>query len=149
MTDELFYTVIACVAALCGAVVGRIFALEAPDRATAVFAAAYSGTGAGLVSGPPLAFLLALAVKLWAGDLGIAGLIEAVEATGPALLWGPVGGAAGGLLIGLLVVPFKRRPPEPSPAPLATLNADGPLFEKDDSATVGAGEPALRTRNEQ
>lgn len=115
MTEELFLTVVVCVAALCGAVVGRIFALEAPDRATAVFASAYCGAGAGLVSGPPLAFLLALAVKLWARDLGIAGLIDAVEATGPALLWGPAGGAAGGLLVGLLVAPFKRRPPEPSP----------------------------------
>src|SRR5262245_2113061 len=115
MTDELFYTVIACVAALCGALVGRIFAVETPDRATAVFAAAYSGAGAGLVSGPPLAFLLALTVNLWARGLGVAGVIGAVEATGPALLWGPAGGVAGGLVIGLLVARFKRRPSEPSP----------------------------------
>jgi hypothetical protein len=115
MTDELFYAVVAAAAGLCGALVGRIFAVEAPDRVTAVLAAAYCGAGAGLVSGPPLAFLLVLAVKLWARDLGLAGLIQALEATGLALLWGPAGGAVGGLLIGLLVAPFKGRPPEPTP----------------------------------
>jgi len=111
MTEELFFTLVICVAALCGAIVGRTIALEASDRPTAVFAAAYCGAGAGLVSGPPFAFLLAVIVKLWSADIGISSLIEAVEATGPALLWGIEGGALGGLVLGILVAMLKRRVP--------------------------------------
>ena len=56
MTEELFVASIAGVAAPCGAIVGRIFAVEAPDRRTAVLAAGYCGAGAGLVSAIPFAF---------------------------------------------------------------------------------------------
>lgn len=111
MTEDLLYPVLMGAAALWGAIVGRIIASEAEDRATAVFAAAYCGAGAGLVSGPPLAFLLSLILKWWSGELGVSGLVEAVESTGPALLWGPVGGAAGGLVLGIAVAIFKRRMP--------------------------------------
>lgn len=111
MTGDLFNTVVMGMAALFGALVGRIIASEAEDRATAIFAGAYCGAGAGLMSGPPLAFALALIVKLWRGELGFSGLVEAVETTGPALLWGPAGGAAGGLVLGIIVALFKRRMP--------------------------------------
>jgi hypothetical protein len=108
MTEEHFYTLVMGVAALFGAVVGRIIALEAEDRRTAVLAAGYCGAGAGLVSAVPSAFLLALVVKLWSAELSAAGLIDAVEATGPALLWGPAGGAAGGLALGIVVAVSRR-----------------------------------------
>jgi len=111
MTENLFFLLVVGVAALCGAIVGRIIALEAQDRPTAVFAAAYCGAGAGLVTGPPFAFLLALIAKLWGVDIGISSLIDAIEATGPALLWGPAGGAAGGLVLGIVVAILRRHAP--------------------------------------
>lgn len=111
MTEDLFFTLVVGVAALSGAIVGRIMALEAQDRPTAVFAAAYCGAGAGLMSGPPFAFLLTLIARLWGSQIGITSLIDAMEATGPALLWGPAGGAAGGLVIGILIAMLRRRAP--------------------------------------
>ena len=111
MTEELFVASIAGVAALCGAIVGRIFAVEAPDRRTAVLAAGYCGAGAGLVSAVPFAFLLVLVAKWWTSNLGLAALFEAVEAVGAGLLWGVAGGAGGGLLVGIVVALFKRSPP--------------------------------------
>ena len=111
MTDELVFTSVMCVAAVCGAIAGRIFALEAENRRTAVFAAAYCGAGAGLVSAPPLAFTLMLIARLWSSQPWTSALFDAAEATGAAMLWGIAGGAAGGLLLGVLVAAFKTHPP--------------------------------------
>jgi len=111
MTEELFIASVVGVAALCGAIVGRIFAVEAPDRRTAVFAAAYCGAGAGLISSIPTPFLLVLIARWWTSAFGVAALINAVEAIGSALLWGAAGGAGGGLLVGMAVALFKRRTP--------------------------------------
>jgi hypothetical protein len=103
MTEDMYLVLVMSFAALCGAFVGRVFASEAENRRTAVLAAAYMGAGAGLVGAPPFAFLLTFVVHSWRSGLGIAPLIDAIEATGVGLLWGPVGGAAGGLLLGILV----------------------------------------------
>ena len=111
MTEQLFITAVAGVAALCGAIVGRIFAIEAPDRRTAVLAAAYCGAGAGLVGSVPFAFLLVLIVNWATTRSGLAALLKAGEAIGPGLLWGVVGGACGGLLVGIVVALFKRATP--------------------------------------
>jgi hypothetical protein len=112
MTDELAFRLAIGIAVVCGALTGRIFALEAEDRRTAILAAAYCGAGAGLLGGPVFSFLLVLIAKLLdAGTGGIAALGEAAEAIGPALLWGPAAGAAGGLVIGALVALFKRYAP--------------------------------------
>jgi hypothetical protein len=111
MTEELFIASIAGVAALCGAIVGRIFAVEAPDRRTAVLAAGYCGAGAGLVSAIPFAFILVLVAKWWTSKFGFAALVAAVEAVGAGLVWGVAGGAGGGLLVGIVVALLKRRPP--------------------------------------
>jgi hypothetical protein len=112
MTDDLTFALTIGVAAVCGGATGRVFALEAEDRRTAVLAAAYCGAGAGILSAPLFAFVLALIAKaLDAETDGISALASAAEAVGPALLWGGVGGAGGGLLVGLVIAPFKRRAP--------------------------------------
>jgi hypothetical protein len=112
MMDDLAFNVAIGLAAVCGALAGRIFALEAEDRRTAVLAAAYCGAGGGLLTGPVLAFVLTLIARLVSAEAGIlAALGEAAEATGPALLWGPAAGAAGGLAIGAVVAIFKSYAP--------------------------------------
>jgi hypothetical protein len=112
MTPELAFTVAIGIAALCGAATGRIFALEAEDRRTAVLAAAYCGTGAGTLSAPLFAFVLVLLARVLDGQTGaVSALARAAEATGPALLWGAAAGAGGGLLTGALIALFKRFAP--------------------------------------
>src|SRR5215470_16382736 len=112
MTNELAFTLTVGFAAAAGVLTGRTFALEAEDRRTAVLAAAYCGAGAGLLGGPVVAFVLVSVAKLVDAQDGLAvALARGAEATGPALLWGPAGGAAGGLVIGVLVALFKRYAP--------------------------------------
>jgi hypothetical protein len=109
MTDELAFNLAIGSAAVCGGLAGRIFALEAEDRRTAILAAAYCGAGAGLLGGPVFAFALVLTARLLDAGTGVvAALGDAAEAAGPALLWGPAAGAAGGFVIGALVALFKR-----------------------------------------
>jgi len=108
MTEQLFIASVAGLTALCGAIVGRIFAVEAPDRRTAILAAAYCGAGAGLVASVPFAFLLVLIVKWATTHTGFAALLDAAEAIGPGLLWGLAGGAGGGVAVGVVVALFKR-----------------------------------------
>ena len=93
--------------ALWGLVVGRAFALEADNRITAVLAPAYCGAGAGLVSGPPFALMFILVAQLSKPETTLAVLLGALEAAGAAVLWGPLGGAAGGLFVGILVAALK------------------------------------------
>jgi hypothetical protein len=119
MTAELFIAAVAGVGALLGAIAGRAFAVEAPSRITAVFAAAYCGAGAGLVSAMLFPFLLVLVVNSWSSGFGAGTLAEAVEAIWRGAFWSVAGGAAGGFLIGILVAPFKRRKPS-AQAPLRT-----------------------------
>jgi hypothetical protein len=108
MTENVLLTCVMGLAAACGAIVGRVFASEAPDRPTAVFAAAYCGAGAGLVAGPPLALVLTLIVELWRSPFGLSILIDALEAAGAALFWGIAGGLVGGLTLGILVAALKK-----------------------------------------
>jgi hypothetical protein len=112
MTNELAFALTIGIAAVSGALAGRIFALEAEDRRTAVLAAAYCGAGAGLLGGPVVAFVAVVITRLLDAPGGLANaLARGAEATGPALLWGPAGGAAGGLAIGVLVALVKRYVP--------------------------------------
>jgi hypothetical protein len=112
MTDALAFALTTGFAAVCGAATGRIFALEAENRRTAVLAAGYCGAGAGLLAGPVIAFVLVSIARLLDASGGVAAaLARGAEATGPALLWGPAGGAAGGLAVGILVVLVKSFTP--------------------------------------
>jgi len=108
MTEDVYFTLLISFAVACGAFVGRIIASEAQDRPTAVLAGAYCGAGAGLVGTPPFAFVITLIAQSWSSQFGISALIDAIEATGMALLWGIAGGAAGGLVLGILVAAFKK-----------------------------------------
>jgi hypothetical protein len=111
MTEEIAFNLAIGIAAVCGALAGRIFAVEAEDRRTAVLAAAYCGGGAGLVSGPAFAFLLVLIAAILDGQSAASVLARAGQATGPALLWGIAAGAGGGFAVGALVAIFKRSAP--------------------------------------
>jgi hypothetical protein len=108
LTEELAFALAIGVACVCGAATGRIFALEAEDRRTAILAAAYCGAGAGILSAPLFGFALVLIAEAWHRQSITSALARAAEATGPALLWGAAGGAAGGLVVGILVALFKR-----------------------------------------
>jgi hypothetical protein len=111
MSDDLAFALTIGVAAVCGALTGRIFALEGEDRRTSILAAAYCGAGAGILGAPLFAFLLALADGLLNQATVASALAGAAAATGPALLWGAAAGAAGGLAVGVLVALFKRYAP--------------------------------------
>jgi hypothetical protein len=112
-TDEIAFLLAIAVATLCGAVTGRVFALEGENRHTSILAAAYCGAGAGLLSASLVAFIVVLTATL----LGPAGLftdlVSAGTAIGPALLWGAASGAGAGLVVGILVASFKRYAPRP------------------------------------
>jgi hypothetical protein len=108
MTEDLAFALAMGVAAVCGAVTGRIFALEADDRRTSILAAAYCGAGAGLMSGPVFAFVLVLVADLLRGQAIAPALSGAAQMTGPALLWGIAAGAAGGCVAGVAVALVKR-----------------------------------------
>jgi len=91
-------------AAVWGLIAGRPIAIEGEDRRTAILAAGYVGAGTGLLSGPVAALLLILVAWWSPSGATTTVLFETVEDFGNGLLWGPIGGAAGGLLIGLVVV---------------------------------------------
>jgi len=52
-----------------------------------------------------------LIARLWSSYPWSSALFDAAEATGAAMLWGTAGGAAGGLLLGVLIAAFKTQPP--------------------------------------
>jgi hypothetical protein len=100
------------VAAICGAATGRPFAIEGENRRASILAAAYCGAGAGLLSSTLITFVVVLIAAALHPEKGAgAAVLNAGEAVGPALLWGIVSGAGGGLLVGLLVALFKRYTP--------------------------------------
>jgi len=113
MTEQIYFSLLAAFAALCGALVARIISYETRGRFAAALAGGYCGAGAGLAAAPPFAFLLTLLTggswsTSWNLESILAVLAAAVETTGLALLWGLVGGAAGGILIGTVVAMFKK-----------------------------------------
>jgi hypothetical protein len=113
MTEQLYFSLLAAFAAICGALVARIISYETRGRVAAALAGGYCGAGAGLAAAPPFAFLLTLLTGgSWSTSWNIESILSvlsaAVETTGLALLWGLVGGAAGGILIGTAVALFKK-----------------------------------------
>jgi hypothetical protein len=107
MPIEVIYAIVVTVAAVFGAIAGRVFAVEAENAVTAVFAASYVGAGAGLVSALPLSSLLILVAALWTSPHDFSSVFDALDVTGTAVLLGIASGAAGGFLISLAVGAFK------------------------------------------
>jgi hypothetical protein len=106
MTEEFIYALVASVAAVFGALAGRVLAVEAQDGPTGIFAATYVGAGVGLVSALPLGSLLTFGAQLW-GSQEVATIFDALDATGRAVMLGTASGAAGGLVIGVAVAAVK------------------------------------------
>ena len=107
MTEVLIYEVVASFAAVFGAIAGRVFAVEAQDRPTAIFAGTYIGAGAGLLTALPMGSVLALAAQLL--NSGSSTWFDALDVAGRSLLWGTASGAAAGLAISLIVAALKTR----------------------------------------
>jgi hypothetical protein len=106
MTEEFIYALVASLAAVFGALAGRVLAVEGQDGPTAVFAATYVGAGVGLVSALPLGSLLSLGAHLW-GSGEVATIFDALDATGMAVMLGIASGATGGLVVGIAVAAIK------------------------------------------
>jgi hypothetical protein len=104
MSEGAIYVVVAAVAVLFGAIAGRVFAVEAQDRRTALFAATYVGAGVGAVTALPIGSVLTVIMKLLHSERDLSTLLDALDVTGTAVMWGIASGAAGGLMIGLIVV---------------------------------------------
>lgn len=104
MSENSIPMVAAIVAGLFGVIAGRVFAVEAQNRFAALFAAAYIGAGVGLVTALPIGSLLTVIVKLLNSERDLSTLFDALEMTGTAVMWGTGSGAAGGLMVGLMVV---------------------------------------------
>ena len=106
MTEVLIYQAVASVAAVFAAIAGRVFAVEAQDRRTAIFAGTYIGAGVGLLTALPMGSVLALAAQLLNPN---STWFDALDVAGRSLLWGTASGAAGGLAISLIVAGLKTR----------------------------------------
>ena len=109
MTAATYLALVAAFGALCGALVARIISAEAENSIAAFFVGIYTGAGGGLMGGPPFAFLLSLMTGSWGYESGLAIITAAVEATGIALMYGAIGGAAGGGIVGLFYALLKLR----------------------------------------
>ena len=105
MTEVFVYTVVAVVAAVFGATAGRVFAVEAENPLTAIFAGTYVGAGAGLMSATLIGPLLTLVAQFL--NAGSSTWFEALDVAGMALLWGTASGAGGGLAVSIIIAAFN------------------------------------------
>lgn len=109
MTAATYLALVTAFGALCGALVARVISAEAENSIVAFLAGIYTGAGGGIVGGPPFAFLLTLTTGSWGSESGLAIVTSAIEATGVALMYGAIGGAAGGGIVGMLYALLKTR----------------------------------------
>jgi len=112
MTEACVYSVVAVLAAVFGAIAGRVFAIEAENRLMAIFAATYVAAGVGLMSAILSGPVLALVAQYL--DAGSSQWFDALNVAGTALLWGTASGAAGGLAVSIVVVALNLGPRKPS-----------------------------------
>ena len=104
MTEGVIYTVVAAVAAALGAFAGRVFAMEAENRRVALFAGTYVGAGMGAVTSLPIGSVLTVIMKLLNSERDLETLLDALDVTFTAIVWGIGSGAAGGLTISVPIV---------------------------------------------
>src|SRR5688572_19559500 len=108
MTEVFVYTVVAVVAAVFGATAGRVFAVEAENSLTAIFAGTYVGAGVGLISATLIGSPLTLVAQLL--NAGSSTWFDALDVAGMALLWGTTSGVAGGLAVSIVIAAFNLGP---------------------------------------
>jgi hypothetical protein len=101
MTENSVYLAVAVVAAVFGAIAGRVFAVEAENRIAAIFAGTYVAAGVGLTSAMPVGSLLALVAQIL--NEGSSTWFDALNVASMSLAWGTLSGAAGGLAVSLVV----------------------------------------------
>ena len=101
MTQQFIFAVVVTAAAVFGLFAGRVIAVEGQNRLSAVFAGAYVGAGAGLVTAIPMGSLL-VAVAQFLNE-GSSTWFDALEVAGKSLLWGTAGGAVAGLAGSMVV----------------------------------------------
>ena len=101
MTAQFVYVVVVTVAAVLGLIAGRVIAVEAQSRLSAILAGTYVGAGVGLTSAMPLGSLLAVIAQSL--NEGSSTWFDALDVAGKSLLWGTSGGAAGGLAISMVI----------------------------------------------
>jgi hypothetical protein len=107
MTELSIYAVVAVVAAAFGATAGRVFAVEAENALTGIFAGTYVGAGVGLMSGTLMGSPLTLVAQML--NEGSSTWFDALHVAGMALLWGAASGAVGGLAVSLVIVALNLR----------------------------------------
>src|SRR5262245_28703414 len=88
MSESYIPMVVAIVAALFGAIAGRVFAVEAQNRCSALLAATYVGAGVGLVTALPMGSMLTVFTKLLNSERDLSALLDALDVTGTAVMWG-------------------------------------------------------------
>jgi hypothetical protein len=88
-------------------VAGRVFAIEGGKRISSILAAAYVGSGVGLMS----AVLVGPCLTLVAQYLNpqSATWFDALDVAGTSIVWGTAAGAAGGLAMGLVIMALPSR----------------------------------------
>jgi hypothetical protein len=101
MTAQSVYAVVATVAAVLGLIAGRVIAVEARGRLSALFAGSYVGAGAGLVSAVPIGSLLSLVAQSL--NEGSTTWFDALDVAFKSVLWGTTAGAAGGLAVSMII----------------------------------------------
>jgi hypothetical protein len=115
MTELFIYAVVAIVAAVFGAIAGRVFAVEAENALAAIFAGTYMGAGVGLMVGTLMGSPFTLVAQIL--NEGSSTWFDALHVAGMALLWGTVSGATGGLALSMVIVALHLRTRQPSSMP--------------------------------
>ena len=81
-----------------------MFAVEAENWRIALFAGTYVGAGIGAVTSLPIGSVLTVIMKLLNSERDLETLLDALDVTGTAIMWGIASGGAGGLVISIIVV---------------------------------------------
>lgn len=107
MSEVSIYSFVAVLAGVLGMFAGRVFAIEGGRGLASIFAAAYVGGGVGLIISVLIGPLLTLGLQLLRS--GSSTWFNALDVAGMTLVWGTGSGAAGGLIIGLLIAALPKQ----------------------------------------
>ena len=107
MTEVSIYSIVAAVSAPLGMIAGRVFAIEGGRGLSSIFAAAYVGAGVGLMTSVLIGPILALVAQYL--NEGSRTWFDALDVAGTSLFWGTPAGAAGGLLVAMVISVLPSR----------------------------------------